>query len=79
MPILVRDPRSPWAKSAELRDWIYQKVEEACEGVGIEALVNKANDFIYPAWVSLEAWLPAGSLGATHRLFCTISIDPKPH
>lgn len=79
MPILTRDPKSVWAKSAQVRNWIYDKVEESCNNLGIEALVNKSNDFVYPAWVSLEAWLPAGAPGATHRLFCTFSIDPKPH
>jgi hypothetical protein len=79
MPILARDPKSAWAKSAQIRDWIYEKVEEACHNLAIETLVNKSNDFVYPAWVSLEAWLPAGAPGATHRLFCTFSIDPKPH
>jgi hypothetical protein len=79
MPFMARNPRSVWARSAELRDYIYEAVESACRSSGMQALVNKSRDIVYPAWVSLEAWLPAGAPGATRRRFCTISINPKPY
>jgi hypothetical protein len=79
MPILARDPKSPWARSMELRDWVYDAVEQACQQLNVDALVNKSIDFVFPAWVSLEAWLPAGTPGATFRRFCAFLIDPKPH
>ena len=79
MPLLARDPDSVWARSAILRDQTYGSVETACRELGVEALVNKSIDFVYPAWVSIEAWLPAGAPGATHRLFGTFTIVPKPY
>src|SRR5436190_17926341 len=79
MPILARDPKSAWGRATELRDWIYEAVESTCRNLDIEALVNKSIDFRFPAWVSLEAWLPAGGPGATHRRYCTFLIEPKPH
>jgi hypothetical protein len=62
-----------------LRDKIYETVESTCREVNIQLLINKSIDFTYPAWVSLEAWLPIGVQGATHRLFCTFSIAPRPY
>src|SRR5262245_43569588 len=79
MPMLARDPKSAWGRSTELRDWIYDAVEDACRKLEVEAMVNKSIDFVFPAWVSLEAWLPAGPQGAAYRRFCTFQIDPKPH
>jgi hypothetical protein len=79
MPLLARNPKSVWARSAELRDYVYAKVEDGCRDAGTQALVNKSRDIVYPAWVSLEAWLPAGAPGATRRRFLTITIDPKPY
>ena len=79
MPILTRDPKSGWARSTEVRDRVYEDVENTCQQLGVDALVNKSTDFAFPAWVSIEAWLPAGTPGATYRRFCVFYIDPKPH
>ena len=79
MPLLQRDPSNIWARAAEMRDDIYSMVEASCRDLGIKALVNKSIDFVYPAWVSLEAWFPTGSPGATRRCFGTILIEPKPY
>jgi hypothetical protein len=54
-------------------------VEGTCRKLGLEALVNKSIDFVYPAWVSIEAWLPAGAPGATYRVFGTFTIEPMPY
>lgn len=61
-----------------LRDRLYEAVEATCRELNISALVNKSADFVYPAWISLEAWQPAGP-GATHRVFSSFEITPKPH
>ncbi|MFL6798059.1 MAG: hypothetical protein ACJ8F3_11670 [Xanthobacteraceae bacterium] len=79
LPILTRDQTSAWGRATELRDWVYEAVEGACRNLDIEALVQKSIDLRFPAWVSLEAWLPAGAPGATRRRFCVFYIDPKPH
>jgi hypothetical protein len=79
MPFLQRDSDSVWARSAALRDKIYEAVESTCRELNIELLINKSIDFVYPAWVSLEAWLPTGAPGATYRLWCTFQIVPRPY
>jgi hypothetical protein len=79
LPFLARDAQSAWSRSMDLRDTIYDSVEKTCGRLNVEALVFKSRDFEYPAWVSLEAWLPAGAHGAAYRRFCTFLIDPKPH
>src|SRR5947209_7899326 len=79
LPFLPRDAESVWSRAADLRDNIYKAAEAACRQLEIDALVNKSIDLVYPAWVSVEAWLPAGSPGATYRVFGTFSIEPKPH
>lgn len=79
MPFLQRNPNNVWMRATNLRDILYQVVETACTESKIKALVNRSIDFTYPAWVSLETWLPAGAPGATHRHFCSFSIAPKPY
>jgi hypothetical protein len=79
LPFLQRDVESIWTRAATVRDEFYTAVESTCREVGIEALVSKSIDFVYPAWVSIEAWLPAGAPAATHRRFCSFSIEPKPY
>lgn len=79
MPFLRRDTHSVWMRAADLRDRIYNVVETTCREQNISALVNKSIDFVYPAWVSLEVWLPAGAPDATHRMFASFQITPKPH
>lgn len=79
MPFLHRDADSVWTRALDLRDSICKAVESTCRDLGIAALINKSIDFSYPAWVSLEAWLPADAPGATHRVFAVFQITPKPH
>jgi hypothetical protein len=79
MPFLHRDTDSVWTRALDLRDSIYKAIESTCRDSGIVTLINKSIDFAYPAWVSLEAWLPADAPGATYRIFSTFQIAPKPH
>jgi hypothetical protein len=79
MPFLRRDADSVWTRAADLRDRSYEAVESTCHELNIAALINKSIEFTYPAWVSLEAWLPAGAPGATYRMFSSFQIAPKPH
>ena len=79
LPFLQRDAESIWTRAMAVRDTFYASIEATCRDLGIEALVRKSPDFNYPAWVSLEAWLPAAAPDATHRVFCYFSIQPKPY
>src|SRR5580658_4338360 len=79
LPFLQRDAESIWTRAMVVRDTFYASIEATCRELGIEALVRKSPDFHYPAWVLLEAWLPAAAPDATHRVFCTFSIQPKPY
>jgi hypothetical protein len=79
LPFLQRDAESIWTRAMVVRDTFYALIEATYRELGIEALVRKSPDFHYPAWVSLEAWLPAAAPDATHRVFCTFSIQPKPY
>jgi hypothetical protein len=79
MPFLRRDAKSVWTRAADLRDQMYDTLAATCHELNIVALVNKSIDFVYPAWVSLEAWLPASGPEATYRMFASFQITPKPH
>jgi hypothetical protein len=79
MPFLPRDVDSIWVRAATLRDEFYVAVESACRELKIAALVNKSVDFVYPSWVSIEAWLPTDAPSAAHRQFCTFYIEPVPY
>jgi hypothetical protein len=57
-PILERKRDSIWARVEQSRDAICDALREACENEGFDALVVKSPQFVQPAWVKLECWIP---------------------
>ncbi len=65
-----------WGEAASQRDACYDAIRQTLAERGIEALVTRSANGIYPAWVRVEAWLPQKSgAGADPRLRTTLELS----
>lgn len=79
-PILERRPDSIWARVEQSRDAICDALRKASENEGFDALVIKSPQFVQPAWVKLECWIPKiPELGraVTERGSVVVTIEAK--
>ncbi len=65
-----------WGEAAAQRNACYDAIQLTLADRGIEALVTRSANGIYPAWVRVEAWLPQKSrAGADPRLRTTLDLS----
>jgi hypothetical protein len=79
-PILERKPDGIWARVEQSRDTICDALRQACKNEGFDALVVKSLQFVQPAWVKLECWVPKNpELGraVTERGSVVVTIEAK--
>ena len=67
-----------WGAAAGVRNACYDAIQRTLADRGIEALVTRSANGIYPAWVKVEAWLPqnsAANTAADPRLRATLELS----
>ncbi len=68
-----------WGEAARQRNICHDAIRRVLDERGIEALVTRSANGIYPAWVKVEAWLPqkAGAMPSTAdpRLRTTLELS----
>jgi hypothetical protein len=75
LPVLERRSDSIWAEAERRRDEIYAALQEVCRERGFNPALLKSNEFVQPAWVSIEAWIPRNARDITKRRFASITIQ----
>ena len=73
-----------WGAAATQRNACYDAIRQVLAERGLDALVTRSANGIYPAWVKVEAWLPqksAAGASADPRLRTTLELtfEVKPY
>ena len=56
-----------WGVAAGQRNACYDAIRRTLDDRGIDALLTRSANGIYPAWVKVEAWLPQKSAANASR------------
>jgi hypothetical protein len=78
-PILHPYAGSVWRRSNDVRDAIYDQMQEIALSCGLKVLVNRSPDFVYPNWVSMVAWLPTEAAEITRRVSLVLELHIVPY
>ena len=76
-PILPRNTENPWSRLEGVRDEVHGLFREACTRLRAEPMLLKSGAFVFPAWVSFEAWLPTARPNVTTRTSVTVTLEAK--
>ncbi len=67
-----------WSKINQAREEIYQAFSSACQSSAVQAKVLKSDDYVHPAAVKFECWIPQYDRLLTERAMVLVTFEPKP-
>ncbi len=77
-PILPRCETGVWSKIRASRDQIFEAFQQSCQAAAVEAKVLRSDEFVHPAWVKFECWIPQQEPLLTERAMVLVTFEPKP-
>ncbi|NEJ01294.1 hypothetical protein [Rhizobium ruizarguesonis] len=78
-PFLQVSSGQIWTRCRAQRDECYNALVDALNQANIQAQIIRSEDWMFPAWIDCDVWMPSDTFGATRRFNAKISFTIRPH